>query len=76
MQQNQSQNKRLLILAFLIKHFVVTPLETVTYWSQEIIFKLLNFGQETYPGKLPIQLSKGFGPVVDYQCHGYHFLCR
>ena len=45
-------------------------------WSQEIIFKLLNFGQETYPGKLPIQHSKGFGPVVDYQCHGYHFLCR
>ena len=51
-------------------------LETVTYWSQEIIFKLLNFGQETYPGKLPIQLSKGFGPDVEYQCHGYHFLCR
>ena len=25
------------------------PLQIVTNWSKEIIFKLLNFGQETYP---------------------------
>ena len=76
----QNQNKQLLIndFGFLDKTLFACcySLEIVTYWSQEIIFKILNLGHETYTRKLPIQLSKGFGPIVNYQCHGYHFLCR
>ena len=44
----KSKSKQTIVnFGFFDKTLCNYPLEIVTYWSQEMIFKLLNFGQET-----------------------------